>query len=426
MIVRPQSDRLSGDERGATALMTGLMMIVVLGFVGFGVDFGAEFTARRAAQGAADSAAYSAAVAAGSGATNVAEQGRAIAGSYGLKNGTGGVVVTVNTPPATGAFAGHAEATEVLIARPAPRFFSGLFNASPWLIRARAVAAIQPGQNGDGCVLALDPTDPQTLFANGSTLVNLDGCSIYNNSSNAQALSLGGSAQVTASSANVVGGYFHNGSGTLNAPLNTGAKPLSDPYADVPLPSYSGCNANSAIVNSGVATTFTPPVGAPFVFCNGLQINSSANVNFAPGVYIIDGGSLTFNGSSVVRGSGVTFILTNHTGSNIATATINGGADVNLSALTTGPTSGLVFYQDRRASKSGQSKLNGGSNQVLSGAAYFPSQNLTFNGGTGLASGGCTQLLAYTITFTGNSRVADKCDGMGTRGIGGFKVALVE
>jgi len=38
------------------------------------------------------------------------------------------------------------------------------------------------------------------------------------------------------------------------------------------------------------------------------------------------------------------------------------------------------------------------------GAVYFPSQNVTFNGG--IATGGasvCTQLIGYTITFNGNS-----------------------
>jgi len=421
---------LLSDRSGATAIMTGLLLVMALGFVGMGIDFGAAYTARRSAQSAADSAAYSAAVAGAAGVApaNTPAQAKAVTAGYGLVDGAGGVLVTVNTPPVAGAFAGHAEATEVVISRPMPRFFAGLINASSGPIQARAVAAVQPGGNGDGCVVAFDPRDAASVLLNGNPTVNLDGCAIWVNSSDPGALAMNGSATVTATAANVVGGFFHNGNTHLNAKLNTGVKPLTDPYADVQVPSYppGKCDASNATVNGNKTQTFTPLNGQPFVFCNGLTLNGGANVTFQPGVYVIDGGSLIFNGNTTVRGTGVTFVLTNHTGSNIATATINGGADVNLSAPINGPTSGLVFYQDRRASTGDHDILNGGSTQTFKGALYFPRQQLVFNGGTQVNAGGCTQILAYEITFNGNARLADQCDGAGVRGIGGFRVALVE
>jgi Flp pilus assembly protein TadG len=419
---------LAQDRRGATALMTGLLLIVVLGFVGFGIDFGAGFTARRAAQNAADSAAFSTAVARDAGTPDILGQARAVTARYGLVDGVGQVSVSVNQPPAGGAFAGRVEATEIVISRPAPRFFSGLFQkGAPGTIKARAVAATLPNQNGDGCVVAFNTTDPMSILANGNPIVNLQNCAIDSNSASAQALSMNGKAVINATAANVVGGFFSNGGAQLNAKLTTGAKAIPDPYADVALPSYppGKCDSTNTAVNTATPTTFTPVNGQPFVFCNGLTVNGPANVTFAPGIYVIDGGSMTVNGSSTIHGTGVTFILTNHTGSNIATLTINGGADVNLTAPSSGAMSGLVFYQDRRAGF-GQDTLNGGAKQIFRGALYFPKQSLLFNGGTSLVGGGCTQLLGDKVTFNGDSRLAIDCAGAGTRGIGGFVTTLVE
>lgn len=422
---------LAGNERGATALLTGLSLIVVLGFVGFAIDAGSGYAARRTAQSAADSAAYSAALASSGGASAAADEARAIAAQYGLKAGKGGVAVTANTPPTSGGYAGAKDAAEVIVSRPAPQFFSGLFIKGPMTVRARAVAAKRMTQKGDGCILALNQTDPMSLLLNGTPVVNLSGCSVWVNSSSAQALSLNGGAIINATQANVHGGAYQSGSAQLNAQLNTNAPVQTDPYADVGLPSYSGCDSGGAgggtTVNSNTATIFAPKIaGGTYVFCNGLQVNSGANVTFKPGVYVVDAGSLIFNGQSIIRGAGVTFVLTNHTGSNIATLIVNGGADIDLAAPSSGAYSGLMFYEDRRAAPGGQDTLNGGARQILKGTLYFPRRMLVFNGGTDVHAGGCTQILADKVTFNGNARLAADCGGAGVRPIASMQIALVE
>jgi Flp pilus assembly protein TadG len=430
--MRRRLRRLGGDRVGATALITVLSLIVVLGFVGVAVDIGSAYTARRTAQNAADSAAFSGAVAHWEGpstAANVADHARAIAAGYGFRHGTGGVSVTVNSPPRAGGFQADANAVEVVIARPAPRFFAGFFTPAAGPIRARAVATVQPGGNGDGCLVALDPTGRQSILMNGNPDIDLHGCALYDNSSASDAFAMNGSATLTASAANVVGGYFHNGATRLNAPLNTGASPLNDPYADVSIPPYSPGNCDStSTVNGGQSKTFSANGDTPYVFCGGFTANGGATVHFDPGVYVIQGGSLIFNGNTTVTGTGVTFILTSaRPGGAVATLTINGGANVDLSAPVSGATSGLVFYQDRRAGhSSGSNILNGGATQTFSGALYFPSQPVTFNGNSRTAGDGCTQLLAWNITFNGDSRLANNCKDAGTRAIGGFNTVLVE
>jgi hypothetical protein len=65
-----------------------------------------------------------------------------------------------------------------------------------------------------------------------------------------------------------------------------------------------------------------------------------------PGIYYLDQGSFTVNGGATITGTGVTLVFTSSTGSNYATANINGGATVSLTAPTSGPLAGIAFYGD--------------------------------------------------------------------------------
>jgi hypothetical protein len=142
-------------------------------------------------------------------------------------------------------------------------------------------------------------------------------------------------------------------------------------------------------------------------------------VNFAPGVYIIDGGTLKANSTAVLNGSGVMFFLTNG-----ATLDINGQARLNLSAATTGTYAGLLFFADRSGAVLNH-KLNGTSDSYLQGAVYLPNDNVDFSGTSNTAMG-CTQVIARTLDLTGNSGIGINCAGTGVREIttvGGVRLA---
>jgi hypothetical protein len=70
-------------------------------------------------------------------------------------------------------------------------------------------------------------------------------------------------------------------------------------------------------------------------------------------------------------------------------------------------------------------KFNGGDNQVLGGAVYVPHGTLQYAGGNN-ANTNCTQVIADTITFVGNSLLKINCAGSGTRPIGTSMASLVE
>jgi len=173
-------------------------------------------------------------------------------------------------------------------------------------VKARAVAVVIG--DGTACVLSLNKTASGAAIAQGSTTVNLSGCSLYDNSANASALTVGGSARLSALSVGVVGGISGNTSITAVQGVNTGVQPLADPYAKLQVPAFSGCDDHNFTAKTKVTIN-------PGVYCGGMKLNAGADVTLNPGIYYIDRGDLTVNGGATMTGTGVTIILTSSTGS---------------------------------------------------------------------------------------------------------------
>lgn len=390
------------NELGGILIIAALMLPVLVGVIGLGTDVGLWFFTHQKMQGAADSAAVSAAI-----ATNATTEANAVAASYGFIADAHGVTITVNKPPVSGNYTTASDATEVVISQPKTPAFSAIFLKSPVIITARAVAKA----TGLGCVLALNRTASAAVSVQGTSAVNLVKCGLYDNSSDSAALTVGGSAQLSALSVNVVGGETGSSKITTTNGNYTGRSPAADPYAGINFEKFSGCDQNKFTAKS--TTTINPGV-----YCNGMKLNAGANITMNPGIYYIDRGCLCIAGGATLTGTGVTIVFTSSTGSDYATATINGGATVDLSAPTTGPTAGIVFFQDRKAPAGLAFKLNGGSTQNFDGALYLPEAAVTFAGGSATSVKGCTQLIADTISFSGNSNFSLNCDGSGIKPLG--------
>lgn len=401
---------LARDRRGVAAPVTALGLTVVLGFVGLGVDLGHGYLQRRTAQHAADSAAFSAAAALTRGGGDAAAEARAVAARYGFP----ATQVAVNLPPTTGPNTGRAGYVEVLAEQPGRRFFASLIGVGPSTIRARAVAVA--GTPGDACVLALNANASASALWTGSADIKLNGCSLFANSSSVNALELKGGAKLAAKSVGLVGGYSQSSNSTLTTTegVHTSQAPVEDPYKNVAVPSNVGCDATGA-------SSYGPrPDGTPRVFCNGLSITSSQSVRLDPGVYIVKG---ALNVSGTLTGSGVTIVLTSDGGA-ASSLTINGSATIDLSAPTTGPTAGLIFFQDPNA-PGADSKITGSSSFRLDGALYFPRQKVSFRGTTD-SVGGCTQIVAGGVEFTGDASLGLNCAGKGVTMAGGRRPAMIE
>ncbi len=396
------------------------MIPVVIGGVGMGVETGYWYLSQRKLQQVVDVAAHAAAVRKKSGdnAAAYTEAARYIAAQSGYSGAAANV--TVVSPPASGPNAGRSDAIEVIITDPLPRFFTSIFSDSALTMRARAVALVQ---TRPACVLALSGTASGAITAAGSANVNMPNCDVASNSTAADSFKMqGASTSVTAACVYSAGGTSTNSnlSMTLCSQAETHMAPLSDPYANVAEPAVTGACKNKDV---GGGTVLTPTDNhasgvKSMRFCNGLSF--SGNVTLNPGLYIIEKGTpASFIGSNgaVLTGSGVTLFFTG--GADIK---LNNNVQLNLSAPTAGPYSGILMFGDRDEAIT--QKVNGNAASTFQGALYFPNSHVDYLGNSA-ATNGCTQLIAKTIQLSGNTGLKSSCASAGTREIGIGQLAKV-
>jgi hypothetical protein len=234
----------------------------------------------------------------------------------------------------------------------------------------------------------------------GNTTGTLTNCDAYSDSISSSGFLVGGSASASMPCGLSVGGVSATSGLTLTscpAPV-INAPYTPDPYRNLPAPSIpNGCaNGNKTTLNPGH-------------YCGGLNLNGTSTT-LKPGTYIIDGGTLKTNGGTTVTGTGVTFYLTNG-----ATADLNGNATVNLSAPTSGTYSGVLLYGDRSQAFA-VNKINGNASSLMTGAMYFPTQEVEMLGDFS-GSGGCMQIVADQVYMSGNSTFSDDCTAYGMANI---------
>jgi hypothetical protein len=381
--------------------MLAFAALPLFAFVGAGIDYGRASTARAAMQSAVDASALLMA----KDAKNAdAVQLAGNADSYFRANFQNPEVVNLQTTVnSTSASSGYS--VSMTASGSVPTRFMRVMGFSALNVSARSNAVSMT--EGLGCVLSLDPHVSGAMSGQGSTNVVLNGCSLYDNSDSATALTVGGSAQITALAVGVVGGLTGGANITTTQGIRTKTAAVEDPYASSSYPAFSSCTQQ----NFTAKTTVTI---SPGVYCGGINLNAGANVTLSPGIYYLDGGSLSVNGGATLAGSNVTLVFTSQNRNDYASATVNGNATINLTPPKTGGTAGIVIFGDRRMPVGTQFKFNGGSNQYLGGAVYLPAGAVDFSGGVSTSTN-CTQLIGNTVNFTGNSGFALNCNNYGTK-----------
>ncbi|MGE4064153.1 MAG: pilus assembly protein TadG-related protein [Rhodospirillaceae bacterium] len=311
--------------------------------------------------------------------------------------------VFVISPPEGGAYEDDEQALEILVVRTRPVLMSAMFvDGDDMAIEARSVVRLDEAPGAPLCMLALRPTNNGYTASGGATLT-LDNCGMHVNSSSSGAMTMSGGATVTADWVHVGGTITKSGGAQVyTEELETGADPLADPYSDLEFPGAGTCDYNNVHYSGSAVVTLNPGR-----YCNGLQASGSAKITLNPGTYIIDRGALQFSGGTTLTGTGgVTIILTG-SGSQWASATFSGGSTITLNAPTTGSYAGMVLMKNRLAT-SGAVSLSGGSGMKLKGAIYMPTQAISYSGGTGVGTN-CTQIIAWSYTMSGGSRLAGDC-----------------
>lgn len=411
------------DRRGAVVLLAAILFPVVIGGLGLWVETGYWYSMQRQVQHVADVAAHTAGVRirAGDSKAQATAAARYIATQSGFPQTA---TLTLNMPPLSGTKKNMPNAIEVILTESHRRWFTALFAGGEVSLRGRAVTVIEG--DSTACMLALSGSANGAISVTGSTNVSLAGCDIAANSVSSTAFAMGGlGSALTTGCVHTVGGATPNSGLTLTAcpAVKTNAASARDPYADLAEPAIIGaCNARM-VGNNKTATTLTPtdvhPLGGGLKsmrFCSGFDLRG--DVVLMPGLYIIEGGSLTVNGGSIssttaakLSGQGVTFYLA----SSAAEIKLNGNVTLDLAAPTSGPMSGVLFFGSHSATTA-SNMINGSAGSIMQGAIYTPASAMQFSGDSS-GTNGCTQVIASTITLTGNSTLKATCASSGTRAL---------
>jgi hypothetical protein len=397
------------SPKGNVALLFALLTPVVIGGAGLATEVGVWYHRRLELQSAADAGAYAAAVALRSGANQATftQEAQTAAQASGFDPSLGKIIV--NNPPQSGTHQTN-QAVEVLISENVPRFFSAIFINTPLVENTRSVTIFQNATNA--CVLALDPSASGAALFSGSSNVTLTGCSVMANSLASDGIRSQGAQILTTDCIISVGGVSLTGGVTetvCSQPI-TNAPPVADPYGNVPAPTPSG-----------TCQSTTGPTYSPGTYCGGLTLQNAANLQ--PGVYYIEGGDLKINAGANVIGNGVTIYM-----SGDSSVQMNGNATVNLSAPTSGTYKGMLMMGDRNCTTCSNTSetLNGTATSLMTGAIYFPKQNVNYIGNFSGANG-CTQIIADTVTWNGHTHLAANCTGYGMNNVAAYEaVRFVE
>jgi hypothetical protein len=395
--------RLVRNDKGQVLVLTALLLPVLIVFIGFAVDGGLVWELKRRMQTAADGAALAGAVAKRSGGdpTAIENAGRADAATNRFPHGTSNITVTINTPPTTGPYAGNSGYVEAVVSQVAEIHFIRLLslliggNHSTATVVARAVAGLE-GQN---CIYAMNPTAHDSLALNGTPDLNAPDCGAYVGSSQSDAMHLEGQASLNLASINIVGDYECQGEScnNISPEPNTGAGTQTDPLASLQAPTPVGGCLASPLSGSG------PAILSPGRYCNGIKIEGIPSAHFLPGTYYIEdndnnGTGFWITSTPVVTGTDVTFYIA------AGQIKIDGGANVNFTAPTTGTYDGILFFQSR--TNTTEVILTGGTQMQLNGAIYAIGADMRYSGGNCSTSPPKTLLVADEIEFVGQSCIA--------------------
>ncbi len=254
---------------------------------------------------------------------------------------------------------------------------------------------------GKPCILALNTAAPKALEVGGTSVVSMENCSIMSNSEADDALYLGGSADVSAVCAGSSGGIsaFPDQFDVECPFVRENIYQANDPFSEVPTPPYTTCKnlkKNETYITSGTYCDFkisgdvTLEPGGIFV----IRPNGPLSNGNKPGLTVLNNDSLT--------GENVTFFLMGG-----AEVKINGGANINLTAKTSGDYAGMLIYSE--ASSTGDWIIGGGNDIKLIGIVYNPGGHVDYHGNNA-TTGECLRLVADTIRITGTSSFKSECD----------------
>jgi Flp pilus assembly protein TadG len=399
------------DERGAVAVIFGIMATAVVAIVGLGIDLVGWYRTERALQNAADAASIAAAR---NGTASYQSEAKAVASQYGFVDGTGGVSVTaLNNQTCPN---GQTDCYLVTVTMSAgPQFFSQVVGLPAPALSSAAMAG--GGQTHYYCLLALasSGTDP-AITTNGAPKADLSGCNIMSNTS----------SDCHGHDLKADNGDAHKTDSGCGVIQNSNVPIAPDPYKSLAsnIPGNT-CNSYSwepikksdPPLSAANQWSGAKTLAATTIVCGDLQLTGDVTLTTAsPGsVLVIENGQLDTGGCKkgctlqTAAGSALTIIFSGTAGSYTHAPT--GGGTLNFNAPTSGTWSGVAIYQDP-ALTSGVDISAAGNSPTwdITGLVYLPHSSVTFSGAVNKSANGasCFALVVDNITINGTGDILAK------------------
>ena len=421
---------------GQMIIFATLTLTVLFSLLGLSADLGYSYYVQLQAQAAADAAAKGAAMYAKNNGyvcttyvacnssytcpTTLTSASNALQAGclYASSNGFGGSNQTVKMLANNTALAGGASPSlwiQATTSQTVSHLFLLLAGFGSGPVGAKAIGGVNASPNAD-CIYVLDTSSKQdALIVSGGAVLTASSCGVYVDSSNSKALETSGGGSITATTIQVHGNY--NGTGFSPTPV-AGAATVSDPFSSMPAPTVSStCGTAATTYGNSFSGTISPStdfsgntVNGPY--CGGLDFTGSAVVTLSSGIYIVNGGGFTVEHGAIVTGSNVMIFLTGQHGQTNGPMTIEGNANVTMSAPSGGTYQGILFYQDRTATYTSQNTVSGSAVMNATGTFYFPGTQMVVSG-SGLSSG-VVAFVVKDLTISGSATLQQDRTGTST------------
>jgi len=400
--------KMLSDESGQyTIFLAFFLGILFFGIAALAIDAGMIYREKRMVQTAADAAALAASAEYSANSTSITSTAQAVA-----QQQPGGIIASEVTATSVN---GGADIVVTISHVTATTFFLKAFRSTPFTVGAMAEAStvVPPvcdyagtaiNAYGTGCLRAAycsaEANGP--ILVSGSGIINV--CSVSSSSTITNSWSTlespvpaGCSGNVTQNTATISDPLAGNvPSATANGTGYSVSKCVSNYHPNNGGNTYS-IGPTGSCTNNGGCTPAAPVVQTltisgqqiSAVCFSGLDLANGNTITLTPGLYIINGGTLEFDGGATVGGSGVTFYLTNG-----ASVNFTGGVTGTFTAPTTGPYNNILFYQD--SGDTNAATFNGGASGGFNGTLYFPAA-------TALNVAGNAQITMNGILDTGGT-----------------------
>jgi hypothetical protein len=142
----------------------------------------------------------------------------------------------------------------------------------------------------------------------------------------------------------------------------------------------------------------------PGAHCGDTSVTGSGNVTMSSGIYTIDGGGLTLTRSVNVTGTGVMIYNTFDSTHAFAPMQVTGSGNINVTAPTSGPYQGGLFFEDRNAPSGETDSVTGSGNLNVVGDLYFENSRPDITGGGGSTD---VAIIANQLSISGSGNLAE-------------------